>query len=392
MREGSSSFAVSLFFGWVPDLLAKVKNRILGSWSNLRGLHTRRRLVVFDSDDWGAIRMRDPAAFEELVRHGLQMQACAYDRLDCIESGADLEHLFNVLSAFLDKTGRPPVFTFNTIMGNPDFDAIKASDFTTYVHEPFPKSYLRYRGEDLEPLWRNASREKIIQPQFHGREHVNVGLWMRDLQQGHPETRSAFEYDYYGLTTITSAGRRRDYLAAHWPAAAGHLEPIRIAITEGLGLFETTFGFPSRSFIACNYVWPDELEGTLAEHGVRLLKGQRGQIRPSADGRKVSIRRPYTGQRNHLGQWYAVRNVLFEPFEDSAKDWVSSALGQISDAFLWRKPAIISTHRVNYVGGMDLKHRDRSLRLLNELIGKILVRWPDVEFISADELIDVMQH
>ncbi len=392
MREGPWRFAVSFFVVECRVLLAKAKNSVLDSWSNLRGLRTRRRFVVFDSDDWGAIRMRDPVAFGELVGHGLQMEACAYDRLDCIEGGADLEQLFNLLNSYRDKNGDPPVFTFNTIMGNPNFDAIKASEFTTYVHEPFLKSYLRYRGEDLEPLWRNAIREKIIQPQFHGREHVNVGLWMRDLQQGHREVRCAFEYDYYGLTTTTSAERRRDYLAAHWPAAAGHLEPIRSSVAEGLELFETTFGFPSRSFIACNYVWPDELESTVAEYGVRLLKGQRGQIRPSADGTKVSIRRPYTGQRNHLGQWYAVRNVLFEPFEDSAKDWVGSALWQISDAFLWRKPAIISTHRVNYVGGMGLEHRDRSLRLLNELIGKILARWPDVEFISADELIDVMQH
>ena len=336
--------------------------------------------------------MRDPATFGELARHGLQMEACAYDRLDCIESGADLEQLFNLLNSFRDKTGAPPVFTFNTIMGNPDFDAIRAFEFTTYVHEPFLKSYLRYRGEDLEPLWRNAMREKMIQPQFHGREHVNVGLWMRDLQKGHSETRCAFEYDYYGLTTTTSAEQRRDYLAAHWPAAADHLEPIWSSISEGLGLFEATFGFRSSSFIACNYVWPDELERTLAEHGVRLLKGQRGQIRPSANGERVSIRRPFTGQRNDLGQWYAVRNVQFEPFQDPVKDWVGSSLRQISDAFRWRKPAIISTHRVNYVGGMDLKHRDRSLRLLNELIGKILARWPDVEFISADELIDVMQH
>ena len=391
MRVGSWRFAVSLFLAGCPVLLEKAKNRALDSWSNLRGLRTGRRFVVFDSDDWGAIRMRDPAAFAELASHGLQMEASAYHRLDCIESRADLEQLFNLLNSFRDNTGGPPVFTFNTIMGNPDFDAIKASEFTTYVHEPFLKSYLQYRGEDLEPLWRNAIREKIIQPQFHGREHVNVGLWMRDLQQGHQETRCAFEHDYYGLTTTTSAERRRKYLAAHWPAAAGDLEPIRIAVTEGLGLFETTFGFPSRSFIACNYVWPDELEATVAEHGVRLIKGQRGQIRPSADGTRVSIRRPYTGQRNHLGQWYAVRNVLFEPFQDFAKDWVGSALRQISDAFLWRKPAIISTHRVNYVGGMDPKHCDRSLRLLNELIGKILARWPDVEFISADELIGVMR-
>lgn len=372
-------------------MLARVKNRILGTWSNFHGFRTRRRLVVFDSDDWGAIRMRDRNAFGALARHGLQLEASAYHRLDCIESGADLEHLFNLLTAFRDHTGRPPVFTFNTILGNPDFDAIKANDFRTYVYEPFLKSYSRYRGEDLQAVWQSAIRERILQPQFHGREHVNVDLWMRDLQHGHHETRQAFAYNYYGLSTTTSAHGQRKYLAAHWPAGKGHLENIQSAVIDGLRLFEATFGFPSRSFIACNYVWPDELEATVAKRGVKLLKGQRGQIRPSANGEKIGIRRPYTGQHNRFGQWYAVRNVRFEPFEDAGKDWVGSALGQIGDAFLWGKPALVSTHRVNYVGGMDLGHRDRSLRLLKDLIEKILSRWPDAEFISADELIEVMQ-
>lgn len=335
--------------------------------------------------------MRDAAALAELTGNGVRIKDSAYDRLDCIESSADLEHLFNVLDAFKDRLGRPPVFTFNTIMGNPDFDAIRKNGFTKFIHEPFLKSYLRYRGENLEQLWRDAIGKRLINPQFHGREHLNVGLWMRDLQQGHAETLRAFEFDYYGLTTVTWAQRRQNYLAAHWPCEKGQLEDIKSSVIEGLRLFEETFGFHSRSFIACNYIWPDELEETLAQQRVRLLKAQRGQIRPSAMGDKLQTRRPYIGQRNSFGQFYAVRNVLFEPFEDSTKDWVGLAMRQINDAFVWGKPAIISTHRVNYVSGMSLKHRDRSLRLLNELIRSVLVRWPDAEFISTDELIEVME-
>ena len=69
---------------------------------------------------------------------------------------------------------------------------------------------------------------------------------------------------------------------------------------------------------------------------------------------------------------------------------VASALSQIKQAFYWGKPAIVSTHRVNYVGGMDMEHRDNNLRLLDQLLGKILAMWPDVEFTSSDELAAMM--
>ena len=69
---------------------------------------------------------------------------------------------------------------------------------------------------------------------------------------------------------------------------------------------------------------------------------------------------------------------------------MASALQEIRSAFFWGSPAIVSTHRVNYVGGMDIRHRDRSFGLLDTLLKKILTNWPDVEFVSSDELIPML--
>ena len=363
---------------------------MLGRWSNVRGWRTERPLIVFESDDWGAIRMRDPATLEAMASQGLDFTKSRYDRLDCLENGGDLQSLFNVLDAYRDEHGRPPIFTFNTVMGNPDFPAIKADGFERFKHEPLFQSYQRYYGEDLQPVWNQAMQESLIRPQFHAREHLNVGLWLRDLQAGRRETLLAFDHEFFSLTTRTSSPRQRNYLAAYWPESASHFEEIRDIVIDGLGLFEQLFGYASRSFIACNYVLPKELESTLAARGIDLIQGQRGQLRPSMDGRNVSIRRSYTGQRNRLGQYYSVRNVSFEPFEDQSRDLVAAALSQIKQAFYWGKPAIVSTHRVNYVGGMDMEHRDNNLRLLDQLLGKILAMWPDVEFTSSDELAAMM--
>jgi hypothetical protein len=81
-----------------------------------------------------------------------------------------------------------------------------------------------------------------------------------------------------------------------------------------------------------------------------------------------------------------VRNVVFEPTEERGIDWVDFTLKQIENAFRWDKPAIISSHRVNFCGHIDKKNREKGLKSLESLLQEIVKKWPDVEFMSADEL------
>lgn len=133
----------------------------------------------------------------------------------------------------------------------------------------------------------------------------------------------------------------------------------------------------------------DELEAIIAEKGVRLIQGQRGQFQPTHNG-NGSVRRSYTGMRNQNNQIYSVRNVMFEPYINESKDWVASAVKEIGESFAWGKPAIISTHRINYVSGMNQRHRDRTLYLLDDLLRRVLSRWPDIEFMSSDRLLSLI--
>ena len=367
-----------------------IKRWIAENYSNIRGWSFSKPLIVIESDDWGASRIRTIETLEYLLKCGLQLDAYGYDRLDALENRDDLELLFDVIEKNSTTNGHSPRFTTNMVLGNPDFELIEENDFERYEFESSFSTYERYYGEKLDDTWSWAIDAGIVHPQFHGREHLNVPLWMRDLRAGHTQTRLAFDAGYYGLTTQTSARGRTNYLAAFWPDDVNDLEEIAGILSEGLQNFETTFGFKSKTFIPCNYVLPAELEKTAYEHGVRLIQGQRGQLVPRVDGRKAKIRRSYTGQKTKLGQRYSVRNVKFEPFEDENHDWVGSALAEIDRAFRHRTPAIISTHRVNYVSGMSVTHRDRSLRLLDELLGKVIRHWPEVEFITSDSLSEMM--
>lgn len=370
--------------------ISAAKDRLLGTWANFRGLRTKHRVVVFESDDWGSIRMPDRRTYDELLRLGISVDHSSYDRLDCLENRGDLNALFTVLQKYKNAFDRPPTFTFNTIMGNPDFAAIRKNAFSQFVHEDLFRSYRHYHGDDLRSVWNEAIAQSLIRPQFHGREHLNVELWLSDLRSGFSEVLLAFDKQYFGLPTRTSTRLQKNYLAACWPASIDHYRSIKCSVVEGLSMFDKEFGYRSQSFVPCNYILPKELESATSDRGVQLIQGQRGQLQPSTDGRHVSKKRCHTGQQNSYGQYYSVRNVKFEPFEDASADWTDLALNGISSAFYWGTPAIIGSHRINYVGGMDLKHRDRSLRLLDNLIRRILIKWPDVQFATSDELIPMM--
>ena len=372
--------------------LADLKSATLRLATNLRGWKTRRKLLVIESDDWGAIRMPSRKSWERLLASGIRVDRSRYDSLDCLEDRDDLQALLNVIVAHRDASGRSATFTFNTVMGNPDFPAIERDSFEHFHHQHLFESYRHYHGQDLEDDWRNAMEGGLIRPQFHAREHLNSPLWMADLRAGHQEARLAFHEGFYGLKTCTGSPRQQNYLAAHWPDTPDRLVKIGQILDDGLNQFKHTFGFDSVTFVGCNYVWPEAIEFQLGERGVMLLQTQRGHSQPDpCKGGLIRVRRHHTGQKNQYGQRYGVRNVLFEPYLDENIDWAGRALEEISQAFRLNRPAVICSHRINYVGGMDMAHRDRSLKHLDRLLTSVQQRWPQVEYITSVRLLELME-
>jgi len=368
-------------------MVSRLKSDALQLYTNLRGWKTDRKLLIFESDDWGATRMPSHEAYQDLLRAGIRLDRSPYNRLDCLESRDDFQALMNVLSSHQDASGRPATFTFNTVMGNPDFGAIEADGYREFHHQHMFDSYRYFYGEDLEADWQNAITAGYIRPQFHAREHLNCNLWLKDLRNGHPETRIAFKHKFYGLETKTSSAWQEHYGAAYSAESAEQLNAMKAIVREGICQFEATFGFTSRTSVACNYVLPAEIEGYLAKAGVEMIQTQRGYMQPLPlqDGRRRKVSR-FTGQRNEYGQFYSVRNVLFEPYLDISRDWVKSTLSEIDRAFRLGKPAIVCSHRINYVSSMCHTVRDRTLSQLDEILHEIRRRWPEAEFYSSDDL------
>ena len=70
---------------------------------------------------------------------------------------------------------------------------------------------------------------------------------------------------------------------------------------------------------------------------------------------------------------------------------MDSCLKEIKTAFTWRKPAIIASHRVNFIGYINPDNREQNLKLLVELLRKIVKKWPEVEFMTSDQLGKLME-
>lgn len=354
---------------------------------NVLGWHTRQRIVILESDDWGAIRTTNNKALEILKKLKVKVEDCHYTKYDALASADDLELLFSVLDKVRNSEGQAPVLTANTIVANPDFKRIEHSNYKEYFWEDFKISLQNYpeHGSSFL-LWQEGMESGIFHPQFHGREHLNISRWMQALQDGDEVTRKSFDLGICSLSGHIVPQTRGTHLAAY----DGGEKEIRYdradIVRDGLKTFKEIFGYASQSMIAPNYVWDDEIEQAAYQEGVKYIQSSTAQRVSKDFGAKQQIIRHYTGQKNKLGQHYLVRNCHFEPSSNPNKDWVDSCLSEIKVAFTMRKPAIISTHRVNYIGFIDPKNRDNNLPKLKTLLEQIVKKWPDVIFMSSDQL------
>ena len=353
---------------------------------NIPGWRTGRKLVVIESDDWGSIRMPSMEVYAKFADKGFDITGSDYNRLDTLESNEDMEMLLEVLDLHKDSTGKAPVMTANCVMGNPDFDRIRQSDFTDYFFEPVTETLKRYPQRDrVEGLWKQGHSAGIFHPQFHGREHVNVVRWMEALGKKSPEIMFTFDHG----TTFSGKGDYNFMEVLDYNTPEDLLK-MKESLAQGLDLFEEVFGFRALSFIPPCYTWNSDVEETLHAGGVRYIQGLVKQLIPTGTFEVYKSKLHFLGNRNAYGQYFLIRNAFFEPSLSKLSDPVGECLKRIQIAFRWHKPAVIGTHRINFMGSLDEGNRKENLELFKELLQRIIKLWPEVEFISSDRLGDLI--
>lgn len=368
----------------ITRLIHSAERRALKYINQRRGWKTDRKIVVIESDDWGSIRMPNRDVYEQSLNKGIRVDACHYCKYDTLASNNDLDALYSILRKHRDVKGAHPIITANTIVANPNFAKIKSDNFENYHFELFTDSLESYPDRSFK-IWRQGIEDNIFFPQLHGREHLNIERWLGLLKSGSKEMNFAFSQNYFGISSSISKEKNSSLMAALDYDNDEGKNIGNEAIEQGTQIFKDIFGFHSKSFIGPNYFWHRETEKILARNQVAYLQGGYVQNLPYNNQSYH-----YLGQRNSFEQIYLTRNVLFEPASFVKNDWVSSVLIEIDKAFNLKRPAIICTHRVNFIGSIFEENRSKNLQLLDLLLYEIIKRWPEIEFMNTAQLGDLI--
>lgn len=357
---------------------------------NLRGSRLSGKIVVFESDDWGSIRIPNKNIQRKLIERGLINPTNPFSKFDALETSGDFEALFNVLSKFKDTDGNNPLLTANIILNNPDFSSIKMDKFENFHQEPFYETYKANSGSETAfEVMKMGIAQKLFLPQFHGSEHLNVARWMNLLKSGNTEYNFAFENGCFALDFGSNSPLDQNFMATYDFKSIEELAYIEKNITNGLKLFESIFGYKSTTTVAPCYVWDSNVENFFYKEGIKGIQCSFLQKIPSL-GKRYKRKYLYTGQKNEFGQVYSIRNAIFEPCLNHQTDWVDKCLESVNIAFRWNKPAIIGTHRINFCGQLDENQRNKNLKDFENLISRMLETWPDIRFMSSNELFRIL--
>lgn len=368
-------------------MISTLKSNIKNNYINSLGWRADKKYFVIQSDDWGAERVPNDVSNKNLLDAGINLDKCHYLKNDSIASDDDLYLLFDLLSSFKDSAGNSPVLNANIILNNPDFKKIKDSNYSNYFSVNLKETFQRAGNFNNETfsIWNSAKENSLFHPQLHGFHHLNHIRWLKYLTSDIKVVRNAFDLGIFGVSKNSTNEFDKSILAAFDYDEIQDNSKLIPFLSKSILDFNDHFDFHSESFIAPNYVWTDQVESVLNDNDVKFIQTASVQRIPGGTN-NYKYKRHYTGKTNKYNQKYMMRNVIFEPSENTNIDWVDKCLKEIEIAFFWKKPAIISSHRVNYVGVRNKKNRDDSLFSLKELIKKSLKRWPDIEFVTTNYL------
>lgn len=370
-------------------MLKKLRESVLSDLKNIYGWKTNRKMLIFSVDDYGNVRVDSRQARDRMVSAGLKLTN-RFDAYDALETREDLEILFETLTSVKDINGNHAIFTPFALPCNIDFERMAGDGYREFYYELLPDTFTKLA--DMNPkayagawnLWLEGINKGILVPQFHGREHFNLKVFEDKLAAKDHEVLTALKNRSYSSIS-KSAYPTINVMAAFdfWEFSENfRFESI---IKEGLDAFEKVFGYPAIHFTPPAGRENPAIHKYLMDGGIRFIDTPLIKKEHRGKG-KYKIVLNYTGKKNKMGHTFIVRNVVFEPTDYRGFDWIDKTLMQIKTAFYWRRPAVISSHRVNYCGHIDIKNRELGIKSLQTLLKKVIKKWPDVEFMSTSEL------
>lgn len=288
-------------------MFAEIKKNLSRNLSNLSGWRTKRHIIVIESDDWGSIRMSSKESCNKLKQARIDVCKNHYNTNDALESNTDLEMLMEVLSKHKDATNRNVVITGVNIVANPNFEKIKENRFREYVYESYIETCKKYPEHNrVHELWKQGINERLMVPEFHVREHLNVQRWMIALQEGCKSTHLAFKNRVTGISRGIGGVKIGNYQAVFDIDTLADIEYQEEVLKAGLDLFEKLYGYRSKFFIPTNGPFNNQLEPVVKKFGIDYLGTGKIQMEPLGNNQyKKNFR--YLGKKSSEGIMYMTR-------------------------------------------------------------------------------------
>ena len=345
----------------------------------MQGFSFDRPLVVFQSDDWGRVGLRDREGLEELRTAGLNLGEQPYD-FYTLETADDVGALSQLLKRHRDATGRPACIGMNFLSGN--------LDFAKMAGENFHRIHLRALADGLPEKWQRpglfeAYREGVdagvLWPALHGHSHFCQSAVQREIEK---QTERASL-----ITTLWKAGTpyihwRMPWIGyEYWDPELAEDErflPSEVqttAIGAAVGHFVSFFSTLPTSACAPGYRANDDTHKAWAHFGVRVAQNGPGSSRPPhLDG---------------YGLLHLYRAISFEP-ATSAELSVEASVNAASACFARGVPAVVSIHSINFHSTVK-DFRSRTLDLVDQFLTALESKHGDLLYLHDGDIYDLVQ-
>jgi hypothetical protein len=340
------------------------------------GLHFDRPLLLFQSDDWGRVGVRDREGWEQLQASGVPLGERPYD-FYTLETGEDLHAIRTFFAEHHDSVGRTPSIVMNFILANVDFDRCAGTPPQEIplvaLSEGLPSAWQR---PGLFEAYRKGIQEEVFYPALHGLTHFCFSAVTRELKADGERAqlirklwRAQTPYIHWRMPWIgyeywdAELSPDRRFLPA---------QDQRVAIHRAVGIFRQVFQAAPFSACAPGYRANDDTRAMWYEAGVRVAQNGHGD-------RKA----PYLDNR---GMLHTFRTIEIEPATGACD--LDSLIREAETCFTQGLPAIVSIHSINFHSTLR-DFRTPTLTLLDRFLTALETKWPSLLYVHDADLFHI---
>lgn len=352
------------------DLARKWWN--LGRKADAPGFTFDRPLVLFQSDDWGRVGVRDKEGFEQLRAEGIQLGQHPYD-FYTLETAEDLNAILELFKRHRDSTGRSPCLLMNFLAANLNFPKMAENKFQKIELLQLSKGLPgQWKRPGLFEAYRKGISEGVFYPALHGLTHFCRPAMERALaaseerrQLVHKLWRAETPYIYWRMPWIGYEYWNPEEPGAGALSAEVQQDLVRLA-AEG---FAKMFSVFPESACAPGYRANADTRAAWHKWGVRVAQNGSGAPLP-----------PFMDEFEVLN---LSRTVDVEPAQKDLP--LEKYMQLIDDCFARGVPAIVSVHSINFHSSLR-NFRDTTLQALDQLLSAIEAKYKDLLYVHDGDL------